>query len=184
MNTTATKANADWKSPHEMHFGRLPPANNLAFMQSGFRRIHRTHKSEPKSEKCFYLNRGRNHPRDCVKVVTSFGQTSDTRDVTWEAKRTPIIPPPPSHAPDTEAATGTDTAYHQASTAPHSADHALYNQPPPNEPAPPLPTFDTSELSEPTSYAEAMQSPYSANWSHAMEREVSGLEEAGTFGDA
>ena len=82
-------------------------------------------------------------------------------------------------------------AYHQASTsapaadhAPHSADHALYNQPPPNEPAPPLPTFDASELSEPTSYAEAMQSPYSANWSHAMEREVSGLEEAGTFEDA
>ncbi|CAN0503412.1 unnamed protein product, partial [Laminaria digitata] len=26
-------------------------------------------------------------------------------------------------------------------------------------------TFDASELSEPTSYAEAMQSPYSANWS-------------------
>ncbi|CAN0338393.1 unnamed protein product, partial [Laminaria digitata] len=55
LNTAATKANADWKLPHEMYLGRLPPANNLAFMQPVFRRIHRTHKSEPKAEKCFYL---------------------------------------------------------------------------------------------------------------------------------
>ncbi|CAN0513072.1 unnamed protein product [Laminaria digitata] len=55
LNTTATKANADCKSPYEMYFGRLPPANNLAFMQPGFRRIHGTHKSEPKAEKFFYL---------------------------------------------------------------------------------------------------------------------------------
>ncbi|CAM9878429.1 unnamed protein product, partial [Laminaria digitata] len=68
LNTTATAANADCKSPYEMYFRKLPLANNLAFMQAGFRRIHRTHKSEPKAEKCFYLNRGRNHPRDCVKV--------------------------------------------------------------------------------------------------------------------
>ena len=52
-------------------------------MQPGFRRVHRTHKSEPKAERCFYLNRGQNHPRDFVKVVTSSGQMSDTRDVTW-----------------------------------------------------------------------------------------------------
>ncbi|CAN0397216.1 unnamed protein product, partial [Laminaria digitata] len=29
LNTTATKANADWKSSYEMYFGILPPANNL-----------------------------------------------------------------------------------------------------------------------------------------------------------
>ena len=52
-------------------------------MQPGFRRVHRTHKSEPKAERCFYLNSGRNHQRDCVKVVTTAGQTSDTRDITW-----------------------------------------------------------------------------------------------------
>ncbi|CAN0390808.1 unnamed protein product [Laminaria digitata] len=49
LNTTVTMANADWKSPYEMYSGRLPPAINLAFMQPGFRRIHRTHKSEPKA---------------------------------------------------------------------------------------------------------------------------------------
>ncbi|CAM9595442.1 unnamed protein product, partial [Laminaria digitata] len=55
LNTTATTANADCKSPYEMYFGRLSLANNLTFMQPGFRRIHRIHKSEPKAEKYFYL---------------------------------------------------------------------------------------------------------------------------------
>ena len=33
-------------------------------MHPGFRRVHRTHKSEPKADRCFYLLRERNHPRD------------------------------------------------------------------------------------------------------------------------
>ena len=32
-----------------------------------------------------------------------------------------------------------------------------------------------------TTYDEAMRSPYHASWSYAMEGEVAGLEEAGTF---
>ena len=82
INTTATTANPHFKSPNEMYFEKLPPANTLAFMQPGSRCIHRTQRSEPKAERCFYLNRGRNHPRDCVKVFTSSGQTSNTQDVT------------------------------------------------------------------------------------------------------
>lgn len=81
--------------------------------------------------------------------------------------------------------------YHSASTSapsadtPHSADHALcHHQLPPDDPATSLLTFDASELEEHATYLEAMQSPYSANWSHDMEREVFELEEAGTFGDA
>ena len=91
INTTATTANPHSKEPYEMYFEELPPANTLAFMEPGFRRVHRSHKSEPKAERCFYLNRGWNHSRDYVKVVTLSGQSSNTRDVTWEVDRVPII---------------------------------------------------------------------------------------------
>ena len=63
------------------------------------------------------------------------------------------------------------------------ADHALFNQRPPNQPTFALPTCDASQLSEPATYQEAMRSPFHANWSHAMEGEVAGLEGAGTLGD-
>ena len=77
INTTATTANPHSKEPYEMYFEELPPANTLAFMEPGFRRVHRSHKSEPKAERCFYLNRGWNHSRDYVKVVTLSGQSSN-----------------------------------------------------------------------------------------------------------
>ena len=88
-----------------MYFGKRPPAYTLPFMQPAFRRINRTRESEPKADRCSYLNRGRNHTRDCVKVVTSSGQTSNTRDVTWEVERMPII----AAAPNTGATTGPET---------------------------------------------------------------------------
>ncbi|MEP4523414.1 MAG: hypothetical protein ABJ005_05350, partial [Alloalcanivorax venustensis] len=68
-----------------------------------FHRIHRTHKSDPKAERCFYLNRGRNHPRDCVKVVTACGPTSNSRDVIWEVERKPIIEAAPQARKDSVA---------------------------------------------------------------------------------
>ena len=58
LNTMATTANAHFKSPHEALFGTLRPPNTIAFVQPGFRRIHRTHKSDPKAEWCFYLISG------------------------------------------------------------------------------------------------------------------------------
>ena len=91
LNTTATTANAGYMLPYEAYFGRLPLVNTLAFMQLGFRRVQRANKSEPTAQKCFYPNRGRNHPPDSVMVLTSSGLTSDTRDVTWEVERAPII---------------------------------------------------------------------------------------------
>ena len=105
INTTATAANPHFKSPYEMYFGKLPPANTLAFMQPGFCRIHRTQTSEPKAERCFYFSKGRNHPRDCRTVVTSSGQASNMRDVTWEVERLPII----AAEPNARAATGPET---------------------------------------------------------------------------
>ena len=101
LNTTATTANAHFKSPHEALFGTRPPLDTLAFMQPGFHRIHSTHKSDPKAERCFYLNRGRNHPRDCVKVVTACGRTTNSRDVTWEVECKPIIEAAPEARRDT-----------------------------------------------------------------------------------
>ena len=79
VNTTATTANPHFKSPYEIFIWKLPPTNTLTFMQPGFRRVHRSHKTEPKAERCFYLNRGRIHPRDCVKVVTLSGQCQSSR---------------------------------------------------------------------------------------------------------
>ena len=87
LNTTATTANAGYMLPYEAYFGRPPPVNTLAFMQLGFRRVQRANKSEPTAERCFYHNRGRNHPRDSVMVLTSSGLTSDTRDVTGGGAR-------------------------------------------------------------------------------------------------
>ena len=74
-------------------------------MQPGFRQVRRSHKSEPKAKRFFYLNRGRNHPWDRVKVVTLSGQPSNTRDVTWEVDRVPII----AAIPDAGEATGPET---------------------------------------------------------------------------
>ena len=91
LNTTATTANAGCKSPYSVYFGKLPPANTLTFMQPGFRRVQRANRLQLKVERCFCLNRERNHPRDSVKVLTSSGLTSDTQDVAWEMERVLII---------------------------------------------------------------------------------------------
>ena len=52
-------------------------------------------------------------------------------------------------------------AYHKATTAAEPAEHALYNQRPPNSP-PPLPACHARELSELATYQGAMDSEYSA----------------------
>ena len=96
INTTATAANPHFKSPQNMYLGKLPPANTCASMQPGFRRIGRTQTWEPMAELCFYLSSGPNHLWDCVKTVTLFGRTSNTRDVTWEAENMMIIAAEPN----------------------------------------------------------------------------------------
>ena len=111
----------------------------------------------------------------------------------------PMVPPPPGVMPPSSPAgidnpqvdegrpdneilqPGQTRAAPRAYRATASArlpDHALFNQR-----TPALPTCDASQLSKPSTYDEAMHSPYRANWSHAIEGEISGLEEAGTFKD-
>ena len=53
LNTTATTANAGFESPYEPFYGRSAPANTLAFMQPGFRRVHRAHKSRAQGRAVF-----------------------------------------------------------------------------------------------------------------------------------
>ena len=59
-----------------------------------------SNKSKPKPERCFYLSRGGQHPRDSVLVVTYFGLTSDTQNVARELGNVPTI----AAAPDVETA--------------------------------------------------------------------------------
>lgn len=73
--------------------------------------------------------------------------------------------------------------YKQAATAARSTDCALFNQRPPSQPKPVLPTCDACQLSGPATYQKAMCSQYHADWFHVMEREISGVEGAGTLGD-
>ena len=85
--------------------------------------------------------------------------------------------PPGQQYPSTGADTSGNEGVQATDTA-RPPDHALFNQ---HTSA--LPTCDASQLSEPSTYDEAMRSPYRANWSHAIKREISGLEEAGTLED-
>ena len=54
-------------------------------------------------------------------------------------------------------------AYHQPTATALPADDEIFNQRPPNQPTPVLPTCDASQFSEPTTYQEAMRSPYHAS---------------------
>ena len=74
-------------------------------------------------------------------------------------------------------------AYHKATTVAGPADHALYNQHPPNS-APPLPTCHASERSGPTTYQEAMDSENSASWVGVATQELFGLQGVGSIGVA
>ena len=94
LSDTATTANAHFKSPCEAFIVTLSPPSTLAFMQPGFHRTHRTHrtpKSDPKAERGFYLNRGRNHPRDLRQGGHGMRlYESSSRDVTREVEGRPI----------------------------------------------------------------------------------------------
>ena len=76
----------DMLSPHQKLYGRAPFPRLLPFLKPGFHQVKRA-QSEPKTQACFFLNSGSNHPRDCCKVLLVSGRRSRTRDVTWEHPR-------------------------------------------------------------------------------------------------
>ena len=59
---------------------------------------------------------------------------------------------------------------------------ALAGQRPPHQPTAELPACPASELSQPTSYAEACASHHAPIWREAMLKVFNGLEATGTFG--
>ena len=92
FNKSATTANPGNTSSHELFLGSLPPLTLLPFMKPGYCRVRRVNKAVPKAEPCF-LNGGRNHPRDSVRVLLPSGRTTCTRDITWECPREPFLGP-------------------------------------------------------------------------------------------
>ena len=102
MNLTATTANPGDKSPYEMWHGSPPPAGGVwPFLKPAVCTVKRKNKSQPKGQDCYYLGPGVDHPRDCVRVLTSHRTVLTTRNLTWQ--HVPSVPPePPQQLPPIE----------------------------------------------------------------------------------
>ena len=60
----------------------------LPYMMPGRRSFNRTVKSDPKGERCFYLNSRNDHATDCSKIMLSPSSTASySPDVTWGSRR-------------------------------------------------------------------------------------------------
>ena len=57
-------------------------------------RVKRANKLLPKAQDCYYVGPGVNHPRDCMRVLTTNRSILTTRNVTWRH-----VPLPPPRAP-------------------------------------------------------------------------------------
>ena len=93
---TATAANPESKSPHEMWHGSFPPVILLSFLKPGYSKVRRENKSQGKAPKCFYLDPAPNYPRESVRVLTRRCTVLTTQNVTWE--RVSPAPPVPAQA--------------------------------------------------------------------------------------
>ena len=70
LNHTATTANPGNKSPHEMWHGTATPASPHPFLRPAYCRWNRPSKSFPRTESCFYLWPGIDHPSDSLPMLT------------------------------------------------------------------------------------------------------------------
>ena len=94
FNRSATTANSDMLSPHEIFFGSRPPMALLPFCKRAYHRIPRQNKMDRQARPCFFLNFGYNHGSDCFKLMdVETGRIVHSRDVTWHQPREPLIPP-------------------------------------------------------------------------------------------
>ena len=98
-NRTATKANPGNKSPHEMCYGSPPLAGEVCpFLKPAIYRVKIANKSQPKAQDCYHIGPSVNHPRDCMRVLTTHRTILPTRNVTWQ--HVPLAPPAPQqHLP-------------------------------------------------------------------------------------
>ena len=99
LNRTATKANPGNKSRYEMWYGSLPPAGEVwPFLKPAIYRVNRENESQPKEQDCYYVGPSVNHPRDCMRVLTTYRTILTTRIVTWQ-HNPPAPPAPQQHLP-------------------------------------------------------------------------------------
>ena len=99
LNHTATTTNPGSKSRYEMCYGPLPLAGEVwPFLKPAMYTTKRENKSQPKAQECYYVGPSVNHPRDCMRVLTTHRTILTTRNVTW--KHVFSAPPAPQlHLP-------------------------------------------------------------------------------------
>ncbi|CAB1119494.1 unnamed protein product [Ectocarpus sp. CCAP 1310/34] len=89
-----------------------PPGATYPFLKPALYKVKRTHKSESKAQKCFYLGPGINTNRDCARILNEKRQAITTRNVTWQSvPAAPTALPqslPPIAEEEEEFATGED----------------------------------------------------------------------------
>ncbi|CAB1100789.1 unnamed protein product [Ectocarpus sp. CCAP 1310/34] len=86
LNCTSTTSNPEKKLPYEMWHGHPPPPGaTYPFLKPAVYKVKRTHKSEPKAQKCFYLGPGINTNRDCVRILNEKRRAITTRNFTWQS---------------------------------------------------------------------------------------------------
>ena len=114
LNRTTTKVNPGNKSPHEMWYGSPPLAGEVwPFLKPAIYGVNRTNKSQAKAHDCYYVGPSVNHPRDCMRVLTTHWTILTTRNVTWQ--HVPPAPPAPQQHLSPIAEEGEPTAGEGAS---------------------------------------------------------------------
>ena len=94
LNRTATKANPGNKSPYEMWYGSPSLAGEVwPFLKPAIYRVKRKDKSQPKAQDCYYVGPSVNHPRDCMRDLTTHRTILTIRNATWQ--HVPPAPPAP-----------------------------------------------------------------------------------------
>ena len=112
LDCTAAKANPGNKSPYEMWYGSPPLAGEVwPFLKPAIYRVNRENKSQPKAQDCYYVGPSVNHPRVCMRVLTSHRTILTTRNVTWQnVPRAPTAPqqhlPPSAEGGESTAGEG------------------------------------------------------------------------------
>ena len=99
LNSSAAKANPRNKSPYEMWYGSPPLAGEVwPFLKLAIYRVKRENTSQRKAQDCYYVGPSLNHPRDCMRVLTTHRIILTTHNVTWQ--HVPPAPPAPQqHLP-------------------------------------------------------------------------------------
>ena len=94
LSRSATTANSDMLSPHEVFFRGRPPMPVLPFCTPVYHRVPRQSKINRQTRPYFSLNFGYNHRSDFFKIMDAeTGRVAHSRDVIWHQPREPLIFP-------------------------------------------------------------------------------------------